>query len=141
MFSQQVRRRIWPRTVAGEFLPVSARAANAKILSVCITYYAGGLERKRSVYERAIDPVLFPATIMAFVEKGGENHTMVFAGIPTIYAMFNDFRHYKIYSYDKNIFARGARKYDNRAINFSFLRNSLRELRNEWLKPIINTFS
>jgi len=30
-----------------------------KILNVCITYYTSGLERKRSVYERAVDPVLF----------------------------------------------------------------------------------
>jgi len=76
-----------------------------KILNVCITYYACDLERKRSVYERAVDPVLFSATIMAFVEKGGESRQL-FARIPAIYAKFYDFRRYEIYGfYDKNVFA------------------------------------
>lgn len=71
------------RTVAGEFLRISVRAEDVceNLECVCITYYTGGLERKRSVYERAVDPVLFPvlfsATIMAFVEKAGEPHSVV----------------------------------------------------------------
>lgn len=106
-----------------------AQRSYAKILSVCITYYAGGLERKRSVYERAVDPVLIPATIMAFVEKGEEGlNSVLFAGIPAIYAMFNDFRRYEIYDfYDKKHFCPGyTRKYDNHRVNFAFLCDFLR---------------
>jgi len=92
-----------------------------KILNVCITYYTSDLERKRSVYERAIDPVLFSTTIMAFVEKKGESRQF-FARIPAIYAKFYDFRRYKIYGFYgntafKNVFAWDTRKYDNHAIN------------------------
>lgn len=83
-----------------------------------IAYYAAGLERKRSVYERDIDLVLFLATIMAtiietmFVERE-ESLAALFAGILAIYAMFDDFRRYErkkereIYGlYDETSFSR-----------------------------------
>lgn len=102
----------------------------AKILSVCIAYYASDLERKRSVYERDVDLVLFLATIMAtiiatmFVERE-ENLAALFAGILAIYAMFDDFRRYKrkkerFTAFTMKLLSRDIRNYDNRGVNVLF---------------------
>lgn len=99
----------------------------AKILSVCIAYYAGGLERKRSVYERDVDLMLFLATIMAtiiatmFVERE-ESLAALFAGIPAIYAMFDDFRRYerKKERFTMKLLSRDVRNYNNRGVNVLF---------------------
>lgn len=95
-----------------------------------IAYYTAGLERKRSVYERDIDLVLFLATIMAtiiatmFVERE-ESLAALFAGILAIYAMFDDFRRYerkkeRFTTSTMKFLSRDVRNYDNRGVNVFF---------------------
>lgn len=79
-----------------------------------IAYYAGGLERKRSVYERDIDLSMVFLAGNGVCRKGGERALQpLCAEILSVHAMFDDSRHYGTYDvYDRTSSLEAAREYD-----------------------------
>lgn len=79
-----------------------------------IAYYADGLERKRSVYERDIDPSMVFLAGNGVCRKGEERALQpLFAEILSVRAMFDDSRHYGTYDvYDRTSSLRATHEYN-----------------------------